>query len=150
TADGYLFLALGDRWERERAQDLSDPAGSIIRIHTDGSIPRDNPFVSTPGARPEIWSYGHRNPLGLGFDPEGRLWAHENGPQGGDELNLINPGRNYGWPIISHGSEYDRPPPSEHQGSSTIEGTGKDGMEQPVHFWTPAVAPSGMAIERAD
>lgn len=150
SLNGYLFLTLGDRWERDRAQDLSDTAGSIIRIRTDGTLPDDNPFVATPGARPEIWSYGHRNPLGLAFDSEGRLWSHENGPQGGDELNLIEPGRNYGWPVISHGVEYDAPPPSERNSPTTIIGTAKEGMEQPVHYWTPAIAPSGLAIEHSD
>jgi glucose/arabinose dehydrogenase len=107
TDEGYLFLTLGDRWDAERAQDLSDHAGSIIRIRTDGSIPGDNPFVSVAGAKPEIWSYGHRNPQGLALDPRtGRLWSHEHGPLGGDELNLILPGRNYGWPVITYGLEY--------------------------------------------
>lgn len=150
TSDGYLFVGLGDRFARERAQDLGDPAGSIIRIRTDGAVPLDNPFATVPGARPEIWSYGHRNPLGLALDDQGRLWSHENGPYGGDELNLIQPGRNYGWPIISHGVEYPKPPPSERRGPTTIEGTAKEGMEQPLHVWTPAVAPSGLALEPVD
>ncbi|WP_178133670.1 PQQ-dependent sugar dehydrogenase [Vineibacter terrae] len=143
TKDGYLFLTLGDRWEGERAQDLADHAGSIIRIRTDGSVPEDNPFVSVPGARPEIWSYGHRNPQGLAYHaPSGQLWSHEHGPKGGDELNLIISRRNYGWPVITHGVGYDDEPIGE--------GTAKDGMEQPVHHWTPAIAPSGLALEGLD
>lgn len=142
TGDGYLFLTLGDRWKPERAQDLSDHAGSIIRIHTDGSIPKDNPFVSMPGARPEIWSYGHRNPQGLAINAHtGKLWSHEHGPMGGDELNLVIAGRNYGWPVITFGLDYS--------GKPIGEGTAKEGMEQPVHHWTPSIAPSGLAIENA-
>jgi glucose/arabinose dehydrogenase len=140
TRDGHLFLTLGPRWQAPRAQDLSDDAGKIIRIRTDGSVPQDNPFAATPGARPDIWSYGHRNPQGLAFDPAGRLWSHEHGPFGGDELNLIRPGRNYGWPVITHGSTYST-------GEAIGEGTERDGMEQPVRFWTPAIAPSGLAIQ---
>lgn len=142
TPDGYLFLTIGDRWEAERAQDLSDHAGSIIRIRTDGSIPTDNPFVSVAGAKPEIWTYGHRNPQGLAFDPRtGQLWSHEHGPLGGDELNLILPGRNYGWPVITHGLDYS--------GEPMGEGATKEGMEQPVHHWVPGIAPSGLALEEA-
>jgi glucose/arabinose dehydrogenase len=130
---------------------LADHAGSIIRIRTDGGVPHDNPFVSHPGARPEIWTLGHRNPLGLAWDRgTGKLWSHENGPQGGDELNLIEAGRNYGWPVISYGIEYTKPPPSERSGPTTIEGTAKEGMEQPIHHWTPAMAPSGLAITHED
>ena len=107
AGDGYLFLTLGDRWEGERAQDLADHAGSIIGIGTDGSVPRDNPFVSLPEAKPEIWSYGHRNPQGLALHARsGQLWSHEHGPKGGDELNLIISGRNYGWPVVTHGVGY--------------------------------------------
>ena len=139
TGDRHLFLALGDRWEHNRAQDLSNHAGKIIRIRTHGSVPDDNPFVDTPGARPEIWSYGHRNPLGLALDERSNLlWLHENGPLGGDELNLIMPGRNYGWPVISHGKHYS--------GEPVPGGTAREGMEQPLHVWTPSIAPSGLAI----
>jgi glucose/arabinose dehydrogenase len=142
TRDGYLFLSLGDRWEPHRAQSLSDHAGSIIRIHTDGSVPSTNPFVSVPGAKPEIWSYGHRNPQGLvGDDQTGQVWATEHGPQGGDELNLIQPGRNYGWPMVSHGLNYDGSP----VGSGA---TAAPGVEQPVHFWVPSIAPSGLTMQR--
>jgi glucose/arabinose dehydrogenase len=140
TNDGHLFLTLGDRWKREHAQDLANHEGTIIRILTDGSIPQDNPFVSVAEARPEIWSYGHRNQLGLVYDNRtGQLWAHENGPRGGDELNLILPGRNYGWPVITYGTEYS--------GEPIGEGTEKEGMEQPLHHWSPSIAPSGLVLE---
>ena len=142
TGDGHLFLTLGDRWMPESAQDLSNHAGKIIRIRTDGSIPEDNPFVSIPGAQPEIWTYGHRNPQGLAFDARtNQLWSHEHGPLGGDELNLIVAGRNYGWPVITHGLAYS--------GKPMGEGTAKEGMEQPFHFWPVATAPSGLAVESA-
>ena len=111
TGDGYLFLALGDRWDTASAQDLPNTAGSIVRIKTDGSVPVDNPFRGTPGARPEIWSYGHRNPQGLAFDrATGELWSDEHGPQGGDELNLIVRGGNYGWPLATFGVDYSGRP----------------------------------------
>lgn len=141
TADGMLFLTLGDRWMSNAAQDLTDTAGSVIRIRTDGSVPGDNPFVSVAGARAEIWSRGHRNALGLAFDPRnGRLWSHENGPQGGDEINLILRGANHGWPIATHGRDYS---------GETIGEPYKDGMEPPLHVWTPSIAPSGLAIDTA-
>lgn len=140
TDDGHLFLSLGDGWKAELAQDLSVHDGSIIRILTDGSIPEDNPFLSVARARPEVWSYGHRNPQGLAIDPEtGLLWSHEHGPMGGDELNLIIGGRNYGWPIVTYGLDYS--------GKPIGEGTAKDGMQQPIHYWTPAIAPSGLSIQ---
>lgn len=142
TREGYLFLSLGDRWEPDRAQDLSDHAGSIIRIRIDGSIPSTNPFVAVPGAKPEIWSYGHRNPQGLVSDERtGQIWSTEHGPQGGDELNLVQPGRNFGWPKVSHGRNYDGSPVGS--GNSAAPG-----MEDPVYFWVPSIAPSGLAIRR--
>jgi aldose sugar dehydrogenase len=141
TRDGHLFLTLGARWQAKRAQDLSDDAGKIIRIRTDGSIPEDNPFIAVSGARPEIWSYGHRNPEGLAFDEAARLWSHEHGPLGGDELNLILRGRNYGWPVITYGLTYS--------GDRIGEGTEKEGMEQPIRYWSPAIAPSGLAVQVA-
>ena len=141
---GYLYITVGDRGERKRAQRLDDHAGSIIRLHDDGRIPKDNPFVDRPGARPEIFSYGHRNPQGAALHPEtGVLWIHEHGPQGGDEVNIIKAGANYGWPIITYGKEYVT-------GWDIGEGTHKQGIEQPIHHWTPSIAPSGMAFYTGD
>jgi len=138
--DGYLFITLGDRGDRPRAQDIGDHAGSIIRINDDGSTPGTNPVWNTPGARPEIYSYGHRNVQGIALNSDsGRIWAHEHGPQGGDELNVLAPGRNYGWPVITYGRNYVI-------GTQIGEGTHKDGMEQPRHYWTPSIAPSGMTF----
>ena len=141
TPDGYLFLSLGDRWAGDLAQDLTQDEGTIIRIRTDGSIPADNPFRWLLGARPEIWSYGHRNPQGLAFDVTRKeLWSDEHGPQGGDELNLILPGHDYGWPIITYGTDYS--------GRPIGNGVAQTGLEQPVHYWVPtSIAPSGLALE---
>jgi aldose sugar dehydrogenase len=141
TPDGYLFLSLGDRWSGDPAQDLSNDEGTIIRIRTDGSIPDDNPFRWLIGARPDIWSYGHRNPQGLAFDAaRSELWSDEHGPQGGDELNLILPGHDYGWPIITYGTDYS--------GRPIGNGVAQPGLEQPVHYWVPiSIAPSGLALE---
>jgi glucose/arabinose dehydrogenase len=138
--DGTLFVTLGERQsQRARAQDLSTHLGKVVRILPDGGVPADNPFVNTPGARPEIWSYGHRNPQGAALDPAtGRLWTVEHGPRGGDELNHPEAGRNYGWPIIAYGREYG--------GGRVGEGTAKPGMEQPVKYWDPSVSPSGLAF----
>ena len=141
TPDGYLFLSLGDRWAGDPAQDLTQDEGTIIRIRTDGSIPDDNPFRWLLGARPEIWSYGHRNPQGLAFDAARKeLWSDEHGPQGGDELNLILPGHDYGWPVITYGTDYS--------GRPIGNGVAQTGLEQPVHYWVPtSIAPSGLALE---
>jgi len=141
TGDGYLFVSLGDRWDGPRAQDLSDTAGSIVRIRTDGTVPEDNPFRWAPGARPEIWSYGHRNPQGLAFDrATGQLWADEHGPQGGDELNLVVRGGNYGWPTATFGIDY--------QGHPIAVNSEQPGTELPVHYWVPlSVAPSSLTVE---
>jgi glucose/arabinose dehydrogenase len=136
--DGTLFLTIGDRGARPSAQDLARHNGSVIRINRDGSVPADNPFVNRAGAAPEIWSYGHRNPQGAALDLEGRLWINEHGARGGDEVNRIRPGRNYGWPVISYGTHYS--------GAKIGLGTAKDGLEQPMHFWDPSIAPSGMMI----
>ena len=142
--EGHLFVTLGDRGERMSAQDLGRHAGSLIRILPDGRVPPDNPFVGRPGARPEIWSYGHRNMQGAALHPvTGRVWTHEHGPQGGDELNIPQAGRNYGWPIITYGREYVT-------GLPIGEGTHKAGMEQPLHYWVPSIAPSGMAFYTGD
>jgi aldose sugar dehydrogenase len=138
--DGYLFLTVGERHHQDRAQELTNHAGKIMRLRDDGSIPPDNPFVGTKDARPEIWSYGHRNPQGLVVNAEtGELWEHEHGPLGGDELNLIHRGGNYGWPVISYGWQYAG-------GPIGMGITRQTGMEQPLWVWTPAIAPSGMII----
>ena len=141
---GHVFLTLGDRGERPRAQDLGDHAGSVIRLAEDGSVPADNPFVSMSGARPEIFSLGNRNVQGAAMNPwTGELWAHEHGPQGGDEVNVIRSGVNYGWPVITYGKNYGI-------GTSIGEGTHKEGVAQPLHQWTPSIAPSGMAFYDGD
>ena len=138
--DGLLFMTLGERFTRkEDAQTLDNHHGKIIRIAKDGRVPADNPFVKTAGALPEIWSYGHRNPQGLALSPKGALWAHEHGPQGGDEINVVEPGRNYGWPVITYGENYGGGPIGA--GIST-----KDGMAQPLHYWVPSIAPSGLVF----
>jgi glucose/arabinose dehydrogenase len=138
--DGTLFLTLGERYSRkEDAQTLDNHHGKLVRIAKDGSVPRDNPFVGKAGALPEIWSYGHRNMQGATLAPDGRLWTHEHGAQGGDEINLPQPGRNYGWPVITYGENYG--------GGRIGDGiTEKAGMEQPLHYWVPSIAPSGMAF----
>ena len=149
--DGYLFITVGERQvpargdlEAHPAQDISNHHGTINRLHDDGSVPADNPFVDMEGARPEIWSYGHRNQQGLAIHPEtGDVWATEHGPQGGDELNLIRPGLNYGWPVIGYGVNYGT-------GLRIHEGTHRDGMEQPVHFWVPSIALSGLMVYTGD
>ena len=142
-ADGYLFVTAGDRGDSDRAQELDDPAGSIIRLYDDGRVPEDNPFVGTAGARPELYSVGHRNPQGMTLEAAtGRIYAIEHGPKGGDELNLIEPGVNYGWPVITYGKSY--------MGFKIGEGTHKEGMAQPVHYWVPSISPSGLMIYDAD
>ncbi|GMR06263.1 MAG: PQQ-dependent sugar dehydrogenase [Gammaproteobacteria bacterium] len=142
--ENFLYITLGDRGERFRAQDLNDHAGSVIRVHDDGAIPSDNPFVNQAGIQPQIYSFGHRNIQGAVLHPEtGKVWIHEHGPQGGDELNIIEAGQNYGWPIITYGKEYG-------SGDDIGEGTHKDGMLQPIRYWTPSIAPSGMAFYNGD
>ncbi|MBY4594280.1 PQQ-dependent sugar dehydrogenase [Ottowia caeni] len=142
--DGTLFLTLGDRFSyKEQAQKLDSHLGKVVRIGKDGTIPRDNPYVGDPKALPEIWSYGHRNGQGATLAPDGTLWMHEHGPQGGDEINLPQPGRNYGWPVITYGENYG--------GGQIGDGlTAKAGMEQPLHHWTPSIASSGMAFLTSD
>ena len=139
-ADGKLFLTLGERFSRkDDAQKLDNHLGKIVRINKDGTVPPDNPFVGTAGALPEIWSYGHRNPQGAALTPDGVLWVHEHGPQGGDEINLPQAGANYGWPVVTFGENYG--------GGKIGEGlTHKTGMAQPLHYWVPSIAPSGMAF----
>jgi glucose/arabinose dehydrogenase len=142
--NGHLLITLGERGDRPRAQDISDHAGSVIRINDDGSVPADNPFAATPEARPEIYTYGNRNVQGIALDPvSGRVWTHEHGPQGGDEVNVLVAGRNYGWPVITYGRNYVT-------GTKIGEGTHKQGMEQPRHYWTPSIAPSGMTLYTGD
>lgn len=140
TRDGSLFVTTGERnSQRDLAQDLGTHIGKILRITKDGAPPADNPFIGNEGALPEIWSYGHRNVQGAALHPAtGELWTHEHGPRGGDEINLPKPGRNYGWPVITHGREYSGP--------SIGEGTAKAGMEQPAHNWVPSIGPSGMTF----
>ena len=137
---GFLYITLGERGDKDRAQRLDDHAGSVIRLHDDGRVPADNPFVGKSGARPEKFTLGHRNIQGAALHPKtGELWAHEHGPQGGDEINIIRAGRNYGWPVITYGRNYIT-------GTSIGEGTAKAGMVQPLWQWTPSIAPSGMAF----
>lgn len=140
ASDGKLFITQGDRQSyRELAQDLSMGMGKIVRINPDGSIPPDNPFVGDANAQPEIWSYGHRNLQGATLHPAtGALWTVEHGARGGDELNHPEPGKNYGWPVITYGVDYS--------GRSIGEGTAREGMEQPVYFWDPVIAPSGLTF----
>jgi glucose/arabinose dehydrogenase len=144
ASDGTLFATIGDRSKSppwQVAQDLGVDLGKIIHIDADGSSPPGNPFVGKSGALPEIWSLGHRSEIGLAFDPSGRLWEDENGPRGGDKLNLIEPGKNYGWPLIVHGIDY----PGELIGGGATE---KAGLEQPRYYWDPVIAPSGLAFYR--
>lgn len=149
--NGMLFITVGDRQapprgnlEAHPAQDLTNHHGKIIRIHEDGRVPQDNPFVSRSGAMPEIWTYGHRNMQGLALHPQtGDLWEVEHGPQGGDELNLIQAGKNYGWPVIGFGVNYG-------SGAAIHAGTHREGMEQPVHIWVPSIATAGLLIYTGD
>jgi glucose/arabinose dehydrogenase len=140
---GYLYVTAGERGSGARAQDLSQHPGSVLRLNDDGSVPEDNPFVGRAGALPEIFAYGHRNPQGMALHPEtGAIWTQEHGPRGGDEVNIERPGANYGWPVITYGIDYS--------GAPVGEGTHKEGMEQPVHYWVPSIAPSGMAFYTGD
>ncbi len=141
--DGKLFVTQGDRASyRNEAQNLGSLIGKVVRINPDGTVPRDNPFVGRSGARPEIWSYGHRNVQAAALDASGRLWTVEHGARGGDELNHPEAGKNYGWPVITYGRDYS--------GASIGEGTAKEGMEQPVYYWDPVIAPSGMTFYSGD
>ena len=142
--DGTLFLVLGDRFSRkEDAQRLDNHIGKVVRMGKDGSVPKDNPFAGRAGALPEIWSYGHRNGQGATLGPDGRLWMHEHGPQGGDEINVPLAGANYGWPVVTYGENYG--------GGKIGEGLkAKNGLMQPLHYWVPSIAPSGMAFLTSD
>ena len=142
--DGHLFFGIGDRGVRKNAQNLSTHAGSILRLNLDGSVPKDNPFVNQKNILPEIWSYGHRNPQGLVYDKQNnRLWEIEHGPRGGDEINLILPKLNYGWPIVSHGKEYWGP-------VQVGSGTHKDGMQDAHKIYIPSIAPSSLLLYTAE
>jgi len=145
--DGTLFVGLGERSAgrfRGQAQDLDSHLGKVVRIHPDGSVPEGNPFVGRDGALPEIWSYGHRNIQGGALHPEtGEVWFHEHGPRGGDEINIPEAGKNYGWPLVTYGVEYSGAPVNE--GESEAEG-----IEDPIYYWTPSIGPSGMAFYTAD
>jgi glucose/arabinose dehydrogenase len=141
--DGYLFFAIGDRGRQDTAQDTSLPNGKIHRIYDDGRIPEDNPFIGDPEFYPTTWSHGHRNPQGIDIDPRtGKIWSTEHGPRGGDELNLIEPGKNYGWPIITHGMNYN--------GTPITDKTAQEGLEQPVLHWTPSIAVCGIDFYEGD
>ena len=143
SPEGHLYITVGERGERERTQDFTVNRGQVIRINRDGSIPDDNPFLGKPGYRPETWSVGHRNPQGAARHPEtGKLWINEHGARGGDEVNIPAAGRNYGWPVISYGTHYS--------GAKIGVGTHKDNMEQPIYYWDPSIAPSGMAFYTGD
>jgi aldose sugar dehydrogenase len=142
--DGNLFLTLGEHFgHRDEAQNLANHLGKIVRVTPDGAVPPDNPFVGRKDARPEIWSYGHRNSQGAALHPQtGRLWEHEHGPRGGDEINVPLAGKNYGWPVIGYGIDYD--------GTRIHQSTSAAGMEQPIKYWVPSIAPSGMAFYTGD
>lgn len=141
---GYLYLTLGDRGQQELAQDTHNHAGGVVRLHDDGRIPATNPFKNNEAAVPELFTYGHRNVQGITLNPSnGQIWTHEHGPQGGDEINILKAGTNYGWPVITYGEEY---------GGGAV-GAGKTkqaGMEQPLHYWVPSIAPSGMTFYSGD
>jgi glucose/arabinose dehydrogenase len=142
--DGNLWLTLGEHFtHRDEAQNLTNHLGKIVRVTPDGAVPKDNPFVGRANAKPEIWSYGHRNAQGAALHPQtGKLWEHEHGPKGGDEVNIPLAGKNYGWPVIGYGINYD--------GTKAHESSARPGMEQPIKYWVPSIAPSGMAFYTAD
>lgn len=144
AADNNLFVTLGEHYSgRNEAQNLANHLGKIVRITTDGAAPPDNPFITREGAKPEIWSYGHRNPQSLAINPaNNELWEIEHGPRGGDEVNIIGKGKNYGWPVIGYGIDYS--------GAKLHDSTSKPGMEQPIKHWVPSIAPSGMAFYTGD
>ncbi len=141
--DGKLYITVGERGDSDKAQELASHNGVTVRLNDDGTVPRDNPFVNTAGAMPEIYSYGHRNPQGMARHPgTGAIWLHEHGPKGGDEINIVRAGVNYGWPVITFGRSY--------AGFSIGEGSEKSGLAQPILHWTPSIAPSGMAFYTGD
>ena len=140
----HVYFSIGERGDRDtNPQDITRDCGKIYRLNDDGTIPSDNPFVNEPNAKKAIFSYGHRNPQGMETNPfTGEIWSHEHGPKGGDEINIIKKGKNYGWPVISYGVNYS--------GTSFTDITAKEGMEQPLHYWDPSIAPSGMAFVNSD
>lgn len=138
AGDGRIFMTIGDRGDMDQAQNTQNHNGTVIRLNRDGSVPSDNPFVGVKTARPEIWSYGHRNPQGAALDLQGNLWVNEHGAMGGDEINAVKPGKNYGWPVIAYGRHYT--------GAKIGEGNSKPGLEQPSFYWDPSIAPSGMLV----
>lgn len=142
--DGYLYFSIGERGERDiNPQDITRDGGKIYRINRDGSIPSDNPFVNTDGAKTAIYTYGNRNPQGMAKNPDtGEIWINEHGPQGGDEINVVGKGKNYGWPVITYGINYS--------GTPITDKTEMEGMEQPLYYWVPSIAPSGMAFVTSD
>lgn len=141
--EGFMYTSIGDRFQMKRAQDLGDLSGKIVRLKDDGSVPVDNPFVDRPGARPEIFSWGHRNPQGLALHPEtGKIWEVEHGPKGGDELNILKTGTNYGWPLATHGVNYD--------GSKITDHVSLPGLEDPLRYWVPSISPCGLAFYTGD
>lgn len=142
--DGYLYFSIGDRYNRDiNPQDITRDGGKIYRLKDDGSIPKDNPFVNEENAKKAIFSYGHRNPQGMALHPtSGKIWVHEHGPKGGDEINKIEKGKNYGWPVITYGKNYS--------GTSITDLTAAPGMEQPIHYWVPSIAPCGMTFVTSD
>ncbi|MBS0549567.1 MAG: PQQ-dependent sugar dehydrogenase [Proteobacteria bacterium] len=141
--EGLMYASVGDRFQMKRAQDLNDFAGKIVRLKDDGSVPADNPFVNKAGARPEIFSWGHRNPQGLAMHPAtGKIWEVEHGPKGGDELNILKAGANYGWPLATHGVNYD--------GSKITDHASLPGMEDPLRWWVPSISPCGLTFYTAD
>lgn len=142
--DGYMFFSIGERGNHpENPQDITRDGGKVYRLHDDGSIPEDNPFVNDDDAKKAIYSYGHRNPQGMILHPEtGEIWVHEHGPRGGDEINVVKKGANYGWPVISYGINYN--------GTVLTELTEKQGMEQPLYYWVPSIAPSDFAVVTSD
>lgn len=142
ASDGTLYITIGDRGDRPSAQDRTNHNGSIVRVNRDGTVPADNPFVGQTGIQPHIWSYGHRNPQGAGLDDRGTLWTAEHGARGGDEVNRIRKGANFGWPVISYGVHYS--------GATIGQGQSQPGMEQPAFFWDPSMAPSGLMVYQGD
>ena len=142
--EGFLYFTIGDRGNRDQnPQDITRDCGKVYRIHDDGRIPEDNPFVGQANAKEAIYSYGHRNPQGMTLHPKtGEIWTHEHGPRGGDEINIIKKGKNYGWPVITYGINYS--------GSKITDETSRPGMEEPLHYWVPSIAPSGMTFVSSD